>query len=411
MTTELSSRANFYTKVAAHLYAKQDIRGRVAMASRGARHLTLGIRLKDPLQLDAALKLAEPLALATNTAAIIAQRLPDLPGLVSYQFQLQPGYWHYYTRADVTGLGVGLGESRRQIDFGFDPPHALIAGTTDSGKTETVKSILTGLATEFTPGDLEMVIIDPHRDYDDFRNVAHLATPIARTNEEIEQTILWVAQELAHRRDNNERDAKRTVVVVEEAENTLFGDRLAVIQRVGAEARKFRMNLIVSTQKPQQKNLPDLVDKLNNRWVGLVDNAHTSALLTGQSGLQCHKLTGKGDFVHVAGATQERLQVALATDEDFARLPRAEIQQAEIIEEDTPRILNYPVGEDRGPGRPSTEIDPRKAAWYYWYGPDKITISQAEELLDLKRYAHYLHRDFAREFVDEVKKLMQKGRK
>jgi hypothetical protein len=411
MAGTLVSRAKFYRRVAKHLYGKQGIRGKVVLASRGARHLTLGIRLADPFQLDAALKLAEPMALATNTTAIIAQRLPELPGLVSYQFQLQPGLWQYYTRADVTGLGVGLGESRRQIDFGFDPPHALIAGTTDSGKTETAKSILTGLATEFTPDDLQMVIIDPHRDYDAFGNVAHLATPVARTNEEIERAIMWVAQELAHRKDNNERGAKRTVVVVEEAENTLSGDRLAVIQRVGAEARKFNMNLIVSTQKPQQKNLPDLVDKLNNRWVGLVDNAHTSALLTGQSGLQCHKLTGKGDFVHVAGATQERLQVALATDEDLARLPRAEIQEPEIVEEDTTRILNYPVEEDRGPGRPSTEIDPRKVAWYYWYGPDKITISQAEKLLELKRYAHYMHRDFAKEFVDEVKKLMQKGRK
>ena len=121
---ELQTRAKFLARVISVLYGKRDLRGRLVTASRGARFLSLGIRLANPLQLDAALALAENLALATNTPAVIAQRREDAPGLVSYQFQLQAGYWQEYTRADLASspgaIGVGLGEGRQQIDFTFE---------------------------------------------------------------------------------------------------------------------------------------------------------------------------------------------------------------------------------------------------------------------------------------------------
>lgn len=405
---ELQTRARFLARVISVLYAKRGLRGKLVTANRGARFLSLGIRLSDPLTLDAALGLAESLALAVNCPAVIAQRRKEAAGLVTYQFELQAGYWISYTRQDVTGLGVGLGESKRQIDFCFEPPHCLVAGTTDSGKSETVRSVLCGLLTSFTPDALGLVLVDPHRDFDDLRNAAHLSYPVASDADDIDQALSYAGQELARRKETNDRNARRLVVVIDEAQDALEGERLAIAQRIAGEARKFRIHLIVSTQKPQQKNLPDLVDKCNNRFVGLVDNAHTSAMLTGQSGLSCHLLTGRGDFVHVAGAAVERLQVALATAADLEAIPRAEIERPEVEPADTPRVLNFPEPKSQSQGgRPPTEIEPRKVAYYVHYlahGHD-ITISQARDTLGLARYAHYKHRDFARETADELKRL------
>jgi hypothetical protein len=163
------------------------------------------------------------------------------------------------------------------------------------------------------------------------------------------------------------------------------------------------MNLIVSSQKPTEKNLPGLIHLLLNRWVGLVDKAQTSALLTGEAGLACHRLTGRGDFVHKAGTRVERLQVALATPRDFAGLPRGEIKPPVVEPEDTPRILNAPIAREGG--RPPTTIEPRKVAHYVFYGPDTISISQAQELLDLKRRGHERHKDFALELLEEIDRL------
>jgi hypothetical protein len=419
----IHTRAHVYARIINLLFAERRLSGRLVAASRGARHLSLGIRLDNPLRLDTALDLAEPLALAANTPAVLAQRLPAQPGLVTYQFQLAWGYWKTYTRSDVTGLGVGLAENHRQVDFGFDPPHALVAGTSGSGKSETVKSILCGLFTAYAPGDLGAVIVDPHRDYyENFRNAAHLAAPIASTPEEIGVALRWAGQELARRVQAGARDARQIVIVIEEAEDYLDAEQLAIARSIAGEARKFGMHLIVSAKKPTQRNLPDLLDKLLNRWVGLVDNANTSALLTGHAGLACHKLTGKGDFVHVVGPDLDRLQVAMTTPADYARLPRAEIRAPAVEPEDTPRALNlegsrdededspralgFPV-PDKG-GRPPTVLDPRKVAYYLVYpgGPNAVTRAIAETVLSLKRQGHTAHRDFAAELYDEIGRLM-----
>ena len=110
-------------------------------------------------------------------------------------------------------------------EFTFSPPHALIAGTTDSGKTETVKSILIALMTTHTPDELKIAIVDPHADYGAFENEAHLAGPIARTAEEIEQLLTWAGNVLAHRMTENIRDAWRLVIAIEEAEASRESER------------------------------------------------------------------------------------------------------------------------------------------------------------------------------------------
>jgi len=402
---ELQNRARFYAKVTSLLFSQKELRGRLALVARGARYITLGIRLNNPLTLDAALGLSENLALATNTPAVIAQRRADMPGLVSYQFQLAEGYWKSYTRSDVTGLGVGLGEQKRQIDFSFEPPHCLIAGQTRiAGKTETVRSILTGLFTTYAPGDLQAVICDPHRDYETFHNVAHLAYPLAHSIDDIDAAIVYAGQELVRRKERNARDAQPFVLTIDEAETELENPaRRAIVQNIGKEAAKFGMHLIIATQKPKTDNMGDLLNNLGNRFIGKVSDAGTSSRLAGRKMVGCELLTGKGDFLHINGDV-ERLQVALATTQDIDVLPRAEIATPIIEEEDQPRVLN--LSEPKAVGRPVNELDPIAVAWYAFHGPEKITRATAEKVFGLKRYNHIAHRDFAQVMVDELRRLV-----
>jgi hypothetical protein len=397
----LKSRAQFYAQIIVKLYTKERLAAKVMQLSRGARHLSLGVRLADPTNLAKAIKLAEPIALGSGSRAVIAQR--DLH-LIRYQFQLAHDLWEYYTRADVTGLTVGLGENRHPIEFSFSPPHALIAGTTDSGKTETVKSILIALMTTHTPDELKIAIVDPHADYAAFENEAHLASPIGRTAQEIDQLLTWAGNVLAHRMTENIRDGWRLVIAIEEAEAVLSDEtRLTIAQRIAAEGRKFKVNLLIASQKPTQKSLPDLVHLLNNKWIGLVDNAQISAYLTGQAGLECHKLTGQGDFIHIIGAEVSRLQVALATSADFDRLERAELRVPELDHAAEPLILNLPV--EKAVGRPQNQVDPKLAALYFFNGPHTISIKQAKEILNLSRRRHDLHREFILDFAAEYLRL------
>lgn len=388
------------------LYQKKDIKARLVSATRGARHLSLGIRLADPLSLDTALKMSDSLALAVNAPMVISSRVD---GLVNYQFQLPDGFWQHYTRADLSSgpAGVGLGESQRQIDFSFgDGPHCLVAGATGSGKSEALKTILVGLMAAHEPTDMAVVLVDPDSDFECFASCSHLAMPIASDDESIGRAIVYAGQELARRRAGRIKDGQRLVLAIDEAQNTLPKDKAyqEIVTCVGEGGRKYGIHLLLASQRATAKNLP-MINSLRNRFVGAVSDARESAFVSGHADLQCHQLSGEGDFLHVAGPTRERFQVALSTEDDMVSLPRGEVVEPEIDPEDTNPTLNFP--KPKSPGRPETEIEPRKVAAYLTLGPDNVTIAWAKENLDLARYAHGKHKDFATELAEELTKLQR----
>ena len=68
----MNGMAQRYGRIMSAVYGKEGIRGKVVKVTRGARHLSLGVRLADPRRLDKALSLAEPIALACRVPAVIA---------------------------------------------------------------------------------------------------------------------------------------------------------------------------------------------------------------------------------------------------------------------------------------------------------------------------------------------------
>ncbi|MCB0154686.1 MAG: DUF87 domain-containing protein [Anaerolineae bacterium] len=403
----LKRRARTLSTIVLMLLAKENLTGAtVTQAHRGARHLSLGLKLADPTELDKALKLAEAIALSSNSENVLAQRQA---GLILYQFQLVQGFWESYTRADLpTPAAVGLAEQRRPVSFELDPPHALIAGTTGSGKSETVKSVLLSLMGSYSPAELSLILVDPNHDYSDFDNAAYLAQPIAHDADSIRQALTFANRELVNRLESNNRAGKLLVVAIDEAESDpALGDtvNLEFARNIAKQGRKYRVHLLIASQKPTQKTLAGLVDQTLNRFVGLVADAHESARLTGHSGLDAHKLTGKGDFIHIAGPSIARFQVALATRQDFDQLERAEVRPVEVVSPDViilPDDLAFP---DNTGGRPPLEVDPVQAARYLWHNPNTISIARGQEEFGLSRRAHNLHKEFTIQFANELKRL------
>lgn len=421
MRGTLQQHAKRYAYIIWVLLSQQDLQHNTHLRAvhRGARHLSMSIRLGDPLKLETALKLAEPLALSCGADAVLAQRLG---GVVSYQIELPRNHWEFYTRADLADPGaIGLGEQRRPVLFSFDPaPHSLIAGTTGSGKSETVKSILVALTQLYTPDEIEIVLVDPDQELTDFENTDYLARfdygSIATRSSEIAAALQWVYGQLQHRRQNNLKNEKIIILAIDETsqrsvlgskEGGLNKENVAVVRDLAEHARKYRIFLLLGSQKPSYADLPGIFDKLNNRFVGYVADASLSARLTGQPGLQAHRLSKQGDFLHVAGSEVIRFQVAQATRADFDRLPRGNkstISGTELVKA-PPVPLEMP---DPG-GRPAVELNAKLLAAYFYHGPQRITYALAEELFNLKRTGHILHRDFCVEFAREYMRLRRAG--
>lgn len=397
----LQGRARRFALVIQLLYAKQNLIGKVQNVNRGARHLSYGVRLSNPMQLDNALKLAEPLALSCGVNAVLAQRIE---GVVSYQIELPQAFWHYYTRQDLpNSQAVGLAEQRMPIAFEFDPPHSLIAGTSGAGKSETLKSILIALMTTYSDLELGIVLIDPHNDYQDFKNEAHLVMPIATEAESIRLALAWINQELAQRKEKNIKDGRIIVIAIDEADSVLAGANLEIVKTISKHARKYRIHLIVATQKPLHAELPGILDNLGNKFIGQLVDAGTSARVTGHAGLMAHKLTPKGDFLHITGPDAMRFQVAMATDKDFAKLNRCEVQPVKV---DSLDVVELPIElPEVSPGRPQLQLNPEYLAWYFFHNPNKISRGMAKKMLGLTQSNHELHRQFCQDFIQAYLKL------
>jgi len=414
--SEIVQVARKYAQSIQVLYDARGIHGRhrVNRIARGGRHMSVSVRIASSIRRSDALNLAPDIALEAGCQNVMGVVTPDLPDHVTYQFQL-PGYidqetglshgmWMTYTGKDVTGLGVGLADNRREVQFKFSPPHAGVFGSTGSGKSETVRRILTSLTKTYSPDELGLILCDPDHDFDDsFTGLDHLLAPIAHMPDEIERNLTFGVNILLQRREQNLRGKnkpkQRVLVVLDETAAILEHSREiaeGALMMIGAEGLKYGIHLLISTQKPVGDEFKRFMHHILNRWVGLVDKALTSVHLTGRGGMHCHQLTGYGDLMHVAALVEERVLIALVDEKELDILPRGNPARIEtppaVLTPD--RVINAAADvDDRGPGRPSVEIEPELVAEYF-RGPN-VTENEARERLDLKRRAHEVHRAWA----------------
>lgn len=406
--------AENYAKRMAVVFCENALyQNRIQSVILAPRFLAYLVTLSQSVYLDKAIKLGEQIAMRCQVQSVIAHRQR---GNVIYQIQLPKRAWQTVRKSDLQDLGVGLGIAKSQVNFSFDDaPHTLVSGSTGSGKSEAVKTVLLTLLSYYDPGQLKVVIVDPHNDYSDFEYASHLACPIARSQEDITKAFQYVNQVFAHRKRENIRDDYRLLLVVDEAQNVFLDEtNLKIAQSLASQSRKFKVNLIISTGKPDEKSMPKIIPSLDNKFVGKVTNSRLSASVSGHAGLQLHKLLGEGDMCHISPNKIERFQVALTSKTDFNRLPRGEVKQPEIIET-FDSVPDIEIPEQKTVGR-NKELEILPLPLVYYLSDNGLTMLQAEvafsEYLtnhfgkDRKwgRNWHDLHKDFAQKMLTEMSK-------
>ena len=163
-----------------------------------------------------------------------------------------------------------------------------------------------------------------------------------------------------------------------------------------------KINIVFATHKPTHTKMPEILDLLNNRFIGQVSDAAMSHRASGISGLQANLLSGQGDFYHVGMGHPQRFQVAMTTRDDLDLLERSEISIPDVDEFSS-------GGEKNVGGRPSLQIDdPRIMGVYLRYGPAKVSRRMAKKL-GITRTTHQLYKEFATTTIEEIYKLRGKS--
>ena len=193
-----------------------------------------------------------------------------------------------------------------------DVAHILVAGTTGSGKTVLLQTMILSLAMANKRSAVTMVLVDPKggHAFHNFEGIPHLARPVVYDVQETAETLHSLTR-LMYSRTNPE---PRVVVVIDELADLLMMGGKAVqepLTRLTQRGREAGIHIIAATQKPTSAVLGPLV-KANFpvRLVGRVTSTEDARTASGWSGTGAERLLGRGDFVAVAEGQVTHFQVA-----------------------------------------------------------------------------------------------------
>jgi S-DNA-T family DNA segregation ATPase FtsK/SpoIIIE len=224
---------------------------------------------------------------------------------------------------------LGLAEDGRPLLVRLPSPdvaHILIAGTTGSGKTELLRTILVSLARTHRPSQLQFALIDPKaRGFGPLGHWRHCLGPIAVRPAEALGLLERLVAEM-ERRDHDALHANtpRIVIAVDELTDLLTsgGKRLeTALTRIAQRGREAGLHLIAGAQKPSAAALgPLLKTNFPVRLVGRVTSVDDARVASGLGSSGAEKLMGRGDFLAVYTGQVTRFQAAWIPAADWAEL-------------------------------------------------------------------------------------------
>ncbi|MES2930579.1 MAG: DNA translocase FtsK 4TM domain-containing protein [Patescibacteria group bacterium] len=247
-------------------------------------------------------------------------------------------------------VALGRGLSGKAV-FGnlAKMPHALIAGTTGSGKSVTIHSIITSLLYRNGPEDLRLIMVDPKRvELTLYNKIPHLLTPVITDPKKTILALKWAAKEMDRRYDVLQAESVRDIesyhqTVYAKAKKSdevermpyivIMIDELAdimqayprelesAIVRLAQMSRAVGIHLILSTQRPSVNVITGLIKANVPTRVALqVSSQIDSRTILDAGGAE--KLLGAGDMLYASGemSQPERLQSAFISEDEVKKV-------------------------------------------------------------------------------------------
>ena len=224
-------------------------------------------------------------------------------------------------------------------------PHVLIAGSTGSGKSVCINTIITSIIYNAKPSEVKLVMVDPKVvELSVYNGIPHLLIPVVTDPKKAAGALAWAVQEMDDRYNKfatrGVRDLKgynkaiekegeggklpQIVIIVDELADLMMvaaKDVEEAICRLAQKARAAGMHLVIATQRPSVDVITGLIKaNIPSRIAFAVSSQVDSRTILDSVGAE--KLLGKGDmlFFPASAPKPSRVQGAFVSDEEVEKI-------------------------------------------------------------------------------------------
>ena len=275
-----------------------------------------GVRIEAPIPGKAAIGIEVP---NRNTATVVLRDIIE-----SQEFEEQKGECIFGVGKDISGNRIIADITRM--------PHLLVAGTTGSGKSVTLHSVLMSFLFKYTPQELRLLIVDPKMvEFEKYNDIPHLLLPVVTDVQKAAGVLKWAVNEMTVRyKTFNEKGVRdlprynqlaaevtelsplpRIVIIVDELADLMMTapqDVEDAICRVAQLGRAAGIHLILATQRPSATVITGLIKaNIPSRISLRVSSQLESRIILDMGGAE--KLLGNGDMLYFPNELQKPVRV------------------------------------------------------------------------------------------------------
>lgn len=350
------------------------INAKICNIVRGPSVTRYELELEQGVKLNKLTNLADDIALSLGATGVRIAPIPDKISIVGIEVPNKL-VKTVYLREIIESQKFKASASKTSFAIGMDIggncivgdisklPHLLIAGTTGSGKSVCMNSLILSLLYKASPDEVRLIMIDPKMiELGIYNGIPHLLIPVVTDPKKAAGALQWAVSEMMKRyrlfsevgardiasynaicaRDEERETLPQIVILIDELADLMLVAAKEVeesICRVAQMGRASGMHLVIATQRPSADVITGLMKaNIPSRIAFAVDSALNSRIILDTTGAE--KLVGKGDMLYfpLGQGKPLRVQGTFVTDEerekvvDFVKKSGIADYSEEIIE-------------------------------------------------------------------------------